>query len=103
QRDLELLTSVGDQIAIAIERKRAEEALKASEIRFQNAFDHAPIGIGLVSPDGRWQQANRSRCDIVAYTKEEMLSTNFQDITHPDDLVASFDMRQKLLGGEVKS
>src|SRR5258708_21526479 len=34
QRDLELLTSVADQIALAIERKRAEEALRLSQERF---------------------------------------------------------------------
>jgi PAS domain S-box-containing protein len=103
RRDLDLLSSIGDQIAVAIERKRAEEALKASEARFQSAFDHAPIGIGLVSPEGRWLQANRSLCEIVGYTKEELEARSFIDITHPDDVDNSCEHRQRLLDGEVKT
>lgn len=103
QYDLELLTSVGDQIALAIERKRSEEALKASELRFLNAFDYAPIGIGLASKDGDWMQVNRSLCEIVGYTKEELLRTNFQTITHPDDLAASLEFKEQLLSGKIKS
>lgn len=102
-RDLELLTSVGDQIAIAIERKRSDEALKASEARFQSAFDHAPIGIGLVSPDGNWQQANRSLCEIVGYTKDELLKVAFVDITHPDDVAESAECLRQLFDGEAKT
>ncbi len=102
-RDLELLTSVGDQIAIAIERKRSDEALKASEARFQSAFDYAPIGIGLISPDGRWQQANRSLCEIVGYTKDELLKVTFSDIMHPDEVTAAEENLRQLFDGEAKT
>ncbi|MEP6936676.1 MAG: GAF domain-containing protein, partial [Chthoniobacterales bacterium] len=44
QRDLEFLSSVGNQIALAIERKRAEEKLKRSEARLAEAQRLAHIG-----------------------------------------------------------
>ena len=44
QRDLEFLSSVGDQIALAIERKRAEEKLKRSEARLAEAQQVARVG-----------------------------------------------------------
>jgi PAS domain S-box-containing protein len=44
QRDLEFLSSVGDQIALAIERKRAEEALRQSEGQLAEAQRLAHIG-----------------------------------------------------------
>jgi len=103
QRDLEFLTSVGDQIGLAIERKRSEEALKSSEARFQSAFDDAPIGICLTSLEGDYQQVNHSLCEIVGYTKEELLATNFQTLTHPDDLVASLAYKEQMLSGETKT
>ena len=43
QRDVEFLTSVGDQIALAIERKRSDEAIKENEAKFKDLFDNAPV------------------------------------------------------------
>src|SRR5882762_8424293 len=69
------------------ERKRAEEALEQSEARFRNAFDFAPIGMAIVSPEGKWLQVNRAICEIVGYQAVELQLLTFQDITHPDDQI----------------
>ena len=60
--------------------------LRDSEKRFHSAFDYAPIGMGLVGPDGRWLQVNRALCELVGFSESELLQSNFQAITHPDDL-----------------
>jgi two-component system sensor histidine kinase/response regulator len=44
QRDLEFLSTVGDQIALAIERKQAEEELKRSEERLAAAQTMSGVG-----------------------------------------------------------
>jgi diguanylate cyclase (GGDEF)-like protein/PAS domain S-box-containing protein len=64
------------------------EALQESEERFHNAFDYAAVGMALVSLEGKWLQVNRSLCGILGYTEEELLTTNFQTLTHPADLDA---------------
>jgi len=85
------------------ERKRAEETLRDSEERFAGAFEHAPIGVALVSPDGHWLRVNRSICGLVGYTEAELLAVTFQDITYPEDLAADLDFARRLLAGEIRS
>ncbi len=61
-------------------------ALRDSEERFRSAFNNAPIGIALVSPEGKWLKVNRALQEILGYSEEEFLEKNFQDMLHPDDL-----------------
>ena len=85
------------------ERKKAEEALGESEERFRTAFESAPIGMALVGLDGRWLKVNRSLREILGYSEEELLATNLQSITHPDDLDSDLEYMRQLLTGEIRS
>ncbi len=69
-------------------------------VLFKHAFNHAPIGMALVAPDGRWLRVNHSLCRLTGYTAEELLERRFQDITHPDDLVEDEENVAKLLRGD---
>jgi PAS domain S-box-containing protein len=80
-------------------RRTAE--LNRSEGRFRATFEQAAVGIAHVGPDGRWQRVNRRLCDIVGYTREELLERTFQDITHPDDLDTDLGYLQQVLAGEI--
>ncbi len=82
-------------------RKQAEEALRRSEARFAGAFEQAPIGMALVSPEGRWLKANCSLCDVVGYSETELLCRTFQEITHPEDLELDLENMRRLLAGEI--
>ena len=57
--------------------------------RFRSAFDHAAIGMALVSSEGRWLQVNRSLCDILGYTERELMGMDFLTVTNPDDIGAA--------------
>ena len=83
--------------------KRAEEALRESEERFAGAFEHAPIGVALASPEGRWLKVNRALCKLVGYTEAELLTRSFQDITHPEDLTIGIEGMRQLLTCEIRS
>ena len=84
-------------------KERAEHELRESEARFRSAFDYSALGLALVARDGRWLRVNRALCDILGYTASELLATNFQAITHPDDLEADLALVEQLLRGEIPS
>lgn len=69
-----------------VEQQRISKALLETEAHFRNAFDYAAIGMALVSPQGTWLRVNRSLCELVGYSEEELLRSNFQTITHADDV-----------------
>lgn len=70
---------------------------------FQSAFTDASIGMAIVALDGRWLDVNPSLCELVGYTKAELLQMTFQDITHPEDLPADLTFVHRLIDGEIPS
>lgn len=58
--ELQLTKSAADLASLAIERKKADEALKASEARWRSLVESASAAITMISPDGVIQWANES-------------------------------------------
>lgn len=78
-------------------------AIKESEERFREAFEHAPIGMALVLPDGCWLKVNKALCGMLGYTESEMLAMDFQTTTHPDDLDAELEKLKQMLEGTMQT
>jgi len=76
------------------------EGLASSDARFQATFEQAAVGIALVHVEGKWLDVNRRFCEMLGYSKKELLKLSFGDITHPDDLEADWDLNRDLLSGE---
>ena len=85
------------------ERKRAEEALRASEEANRITFERAAVGIAEVGLDGTWLRVNDKLCAITGYTREELVGMKVQDITHPDDLSTSLEVMRRTLACEIQS
>ena len=83
------------------EQERISKALRETEQHFRNAFDYSAIGMALVSPQGGWLRVNRSLCDLVGYTEQELLESNFQAVTHPEDLGSDLANLYRLMQGET--
>lgn len=75
-------------------------ALRESEERFRSAFNYAPIGIALVSPSGKWLKVNRALCEILGYTAEEFLATDFQSMLFEEDLGNTLVKIHEMLTGK---
>ena len=95
-----LLGVAANQVAILLDRRRAEDALRDSEERFRGTFDNAGAGIADYDLQGRYLRVNQKLCEIVGYTREELLQKTLRDITLPDDLAASLEQFLPLLRGE---
>lgn len=68
--------------------------------RWEHLFEFSPIGIALVSPEGRWISVNASLCEMLGYTPAELMQLTFQDITHADDLEIDLELVLQMLKGE---
>jgi len=80
------LKNVESSAAQAEQAQRHAELLEESEQRFRSAFHYASIGMALVAENGRWLQVNHSLCELLGYSEGELLKTDIQSLTHPDDL-----------------
>ena len=69
-------------------RAEREQAFAATQRRFQETFEHAPIGIVHADLLGRVSMANNRFCEIVGYSREELLGRELGDLTHAGDLDA---------------
>jgi PAS domain S-box-containing protein len=104
---VELLKLLSSQMAMALENvnlfsnlnAKVAEAVEREE-RFRGTFEQAAVGIAHVSPEGKFIRINQKFCEIVGYSKDEMLDLNFQRITHPDDLETDLDRVRQVLQGE---
>ena len=97
-----------DHLAGAVSRdmaewKQMERDLRASEELFRNAFVAGKGGMALIGTDQHYLQVNDSLCEMVGYTREELLSMGWMRLTHPDDLEANVDLTQQLLDGDASS
>jgi PAS domain S-box-containing protein len=83
------------------DRRRSEELIRASEARFRGTFENAAVGMAHVDLDGRWLRTNAALCRITGYSREELHSKTFADITHPDDVEDDWAHANRLLAGEL--
>jgi PAS domain S-box-containing protein len=98
---VETLGAVSSLLAQALARKQAEAALRESENQFREAFDHAPAGLVLADLQGRFLHVNPAYCDIVGYSREELLGRTLQEFIHPEDLLATLEATQRLRAGTI--
>jgi diguanylate cyclase (GGDEF)-like protein/PAS domain S-box-containing protein len=83
-------------------RRRAEEALRASEIRFRAVFTEAGIGIGLADLEGRVVEANPAFASMLGYTMAEFCELNVSEFFLPEDAQGMWESYTALLRGEVE-
>lgn len=80
-------------------QKRAERAAQESEARFFAAFQDAPIGMSLETPNQAFLMVNRPLCRLTGYSVDGLLARSFQQLTHPEDRQTLLELKECLLRG----
>lgn len=117
--DVELLSSaraIGSQIGQYMERKRAEDDLRAEKEYIGHVIATAPTLIASIAPDGTTRSVNPTIRDIAGYLPEELHARNFWRVLHggsPDEVerllaeaakggVADFHLAMRTRSGELR-
>ncbi|MEJ2033827.1 MAG: PAS domain S-box protein, partial [Deltaproteobacteria bacterium] len=87
------------------ELETAYEELRVTNEQLENwnAFAHAPVGLVITDPEGRFLQANEAYCRLLGYQEQELLRLDFKQLTHPDDLKGNLAEFDRLLAGEISA
>jgi PAS domain S-box-containing protein len=71
--------------------------------RLANTVEKARVGMGVLSRRDRWLDANERLCELLGYSREELLALGRADTTHPSDLDAETAELARVREGELGS
>jgi PAS domain S-box-containing protein len=96
-------TAVIGTIWDVTERYELEEQLRESQERYSNTVELAAVGIAHVEAGGRFIWINRHFCQMLGYSKDELLAFTTKDLSHPEDVSLTDEDRAKLHAGLIDS
>ena len=77
------------------------ERLARNESLFRGIFEDAPIGMALISRDGRPVRVNQALAGLLGRSREELTGLALKDFTHPDEREADWHLFHQLFTGEI--
>lgn len=106
--EIELLTTIGNQIGIAMENSRlyqeqksVTEQLRLSEEKYRQLFESANDAIWIQGLDGKIMAINEAGSRLVGYDSDEMVNRDVREFLSQDGLALAREIRAKLLRGET--
>src|SRR6266850_5927888 len=82
--DKEILIFVSSQIAMAVERKRAEDALRRQTDLLQQIVEHIPVMLVFLDPQGQIEWGNREWTRVLGFTTDDARSSDIFMTLYPD-------------------
>jgi PAS domain S-box-containing protein len=74
-----------------------------SELLFSSVFEQVAVGLAYLDRMGYYQMVNHKFCEIVGYSKAELLTKSFVEITHPEDLTVALSLTEQLFTHEIST
>jgi PAS domain S-box-containing protein len=87
------------------DKKKTDEMLKKSEENFRHSLDDSPLGVRIVSTDGKTLYANQGILDIFGYSSVEELNNTPHKKRYTPESYVEYEIRQekRRRGEEVPS
>ena len=76
---------------------------RLNEVRYRAMFENAAVGITRVDLNAVLVDVNQKFCDMLGYTRDELIGKAVKDITHPDDYGHGAAYRGQVTQGLMKS
>ncbi len=98
-QEVVILEILANQIAIALQNARAYQLAEQARRETQRIFDTSTDLIGSANFEGYFLTLNPAWEKVLGYTREELLTTPFIDLVHPDDMQTTIAEASKIYQG----
>ena len=85
------------------EMRDVQTLLEERETRFRGTFENAAVGVAHVGLDGSWLIVNDKLCSILGYSREELTSKTFQEVTYAEDVAIDLAHVGEMLEGKIET
>lgn len=98
------LTEINERLTLSMVRcQHLDGRLRESEELFRSIFEHAAAGMNTITLEGRYLQVNAAFCSFIGYSREELQHLTVFDLTHPDDLPATWECFDAIRAGNCEA
>ncbi len=84
-------------------RPQNRNSFQAGHDLYYLMFEFSPAGMACVGLNGELLVVNQAFCDLLGYTRQELLERSFQNITYPEDLPADLEFVRGALAGKQQT
>src|SRR5712671_1605009 len=84
-------------------KHRAIEEAPAPGRPFRTYFDLGLIGMAMTSPTKGILEVNDQLCEMLGYSRPELLQRTWAQLTHPDDLLTDIVNFERVVAGDIES
>lgn len=82
-------------------RTRVPSPAREQEARLRAVFGSPAFGVAITGPDERWLTVNDPVCEMLGYSRRELLRMTWEGLTHPEDVAKDVAQFDRLLAGKI--
>lgn len=88
--------------ALTLRKSAKQQPWQNREAVFRTIFEKSPTAICLIGPNNHYVDVNKAAEKLFGYSRSELLTHTFADLTHPDERRRDMEQAKRLMSGEIK-